>query len=43
MLRNIMTSAGIEDVTVMLFEGGRHEMLNENNRQHVFEAVSPLD
>lgn len=32
--------AGIEDVTVMLFEGGRHEMLNENNRQDVFEAVS---
>ncbi|WP_203246297.1 alpha/beta hydrolase [Sporosarcina beigongshangi] len=31
--------AGIEDVTVMLFEGGRHEMLNENNRQDVFEAV----
>ncbi|MFJ7933218.1 alpha/beta fold hydrolase [Sporosarcina sp. NPDC096371] len=31
--------AGIEDVTVMLFEGGRHEMLNEKNRQHVFEFV----
>jgi len=24
----------------MLFEGGRHEMLNENNRQDVFKAVS---
>ena len=32
--------AGIEDVTVMLFEGGRHEMLNENNRQDVCKAVS---
>ena len=32
--------AGIKDVTVMLFEGGRHEMLNENNRQDVFKAVS---
>ncbi len=32
--------AGIKDVTVMLFEGGRHEMLNENNRQDVFETVS---
>lgn len=31
--------AGIEDVTVMLFEGGRHEMLHEKNRQHVFESV----
>ncbi len=32
--------AGMKDVTVMLFEGGRHEMLNENNRQDVFKAVS---
>jgi len=31
--------AGMEDVTIMLFEGGRHEMLHETNRQYVFEAV----
>ncbi|WP_318615333.1 alpha/beta hydrolase [Sporosarcina sp. YIM B06819] len=31
--------AGIKDVTVMLFEGCRHEMLNENNRQHVFDSI----
>lgn len=31
--------AGIEQVTVLLFEGGRHEMLHEKNRQHVFETV----
>ena len=30
-------NAGIEDVTVFLFEGGRHEMLHEKNRQHVFK------
>ncbi|WP_342512524.1 lysophospholipase [Sporosarcina sp. FSL K6-1522] len=32
-------NAGIEDVTVLLFEGGRHEMLHEKNRQHVFNSV----
>ena len=32
--------AGIKDVTVKLFEGGRHEMLNEINRQEVFKTVS---
>ncbi|MFS0688019.1 lysophospholipase [Sporosarcina sp. 179-K 8C2 HS] len=33
------TDAGIEDVTVMLYEGGRHEMLNEVNREQVFNFV----
>jgi len=32
--------AGIKDVTIMLFEGGRHEMLNETNRLHVFESIT---
>ena len=32
-------NAGIEDVTVLLFEGGRHEMLHEINRLSVFETV----
>ncbi|MER2088614.1 MAG: alpha/beta hydrolase [Sporosarcina sp.] len=32
-------NAGMKDVTVMLFEGGRHEMLHEKNRRHVFKAV----
>lgn len=31
--------AGNEYVTVLLFEGGRHEMLHEKNRQHVFGTV----
>ncbi|MCM3709862.1 alpha/beta hydrolase [Sporosarcina luteola] len=30
---------GIEDITVMLYEGGRHEMLNEVNREQVFNFV----
>lgn len=29
--------AGLKDVTVMLYTGGRHEMLHETNRQEVFE------
>lgn len=33
-------SAGIEDVTLSIFEGGRHEMLNETNRQHVFTFIT---
>ncbi|KAA0966442.1 lysophospholipase [Sporosarcina sp. ANT_H38] len=32
-------NAGLKNVTVMLFEGGRHEMLHEKNRHHVFKAV----
>lgn len=31
---------GIEDVTLSIFEGGRHEMLNETNRQYVFNLVT---
>ncbi|BAQ10598.1 alpha/beta fold family hydrolase [Bacillus sp. OxB-1] len=31
--------AGVRDVTVLLFEGKRHEMLHETNRQQVFELV----
>lgn len=33
------TDAGIENVTVMLYEGGRHEMLNEVNREQVFNFI----
>lgn len=31
--------AGIEDVTVLLYEEGRHELLNEKNRAEVIRAV----
>jgi alpha-beta hydrolase superfamily lysophospholipase len=32
-------SAGMNDVTVLLFEGGRHEMLHEVNREEVFKTI----
>ena len=31
--------AGVRDVTLKLYPGGRHEMLNEPNRMEVFEDV----
>jgi alpha-beta hydrolase superfamily lysophospholipase len=33
------TEAGIDNVTVMLYEGGRHEMLQEVNREQVFDFI----
>jgi alpha-beta hydrolase superfamily lysophospholipase len=32
-------TAGIKDVSVKFYEGGRHEMLNETSRQEVFADV----
>ncbi len=32
--------AGIEDVTMKLYPGGRHEMLNENNKEEVYRDVA---
>ena len=31
-----MKSVGIEDIEMNLFDGGRHEMLNEVNRYEVY-------
>ena len=31
-----MKSVGIEDIKIHLFDGGRHEMLNEINRDEVY-------
>ena len=31
--------AGMKDVTMKLYHGGRHEMLNETNRTEVYEDV----
>ena len=31
--------AGVEDVSLQLYEGMRHEILNEENRQVVFEDI----
>ncbi|WOV86045.1 alpha/beta fold hydrolase [Sporosarcina oncorhynchi] len=36
---NQFVSNGIKDVTVMIYEGGRHEMLQETNRRDVFETI----
>jgi len=35
-----LTNAGLTQVTCKLFEGCRHEILNEINRQEVFEFIS---
>lgn len=34
-----LTSLGIKDVSLKLFEDGRHEMLNETNRKEVFAFI----
>lgn len=31
--------AGIKDVTLKLYEGDRHEILNEQDRQQVYEDI----
>lgn len=36
---NLMVSVGVRDVSMKLFEGDRHEILNEKNRQEVFEYI----
>lgn len=36
---DLFRCAGCKDVTVKLYPGGRHEMLNEINRQEVFEDL----
>lgn len=36
---NILKEAGVENITLKLFKDGRHEMLNEVNREEVFEFV----
>ena len=34
---NLYKKAGIEDVSIKLYKNGRHEMLNETNREEVFQ------
>ena len=38
-VEGMLRSAGCQDVTVKLYPGGRHEMLNEINRQEVFNDL----
>ena len=35
----LLRAAGAEDVSLKLYEGARHEILNETNRQEVFEDI----
>jgi alpha-beta hydrolase superfamily lysophospholipase len=35
----LFKEAGIKDVTLKLYDGGRHEMLNETNREEVYNDV----
>lgn len=34
-----MREAGIKDVTLKLYSGGRHEIINETNRAEVYEDI----
>ncbi|WP_110113091.1 alpha/beta hydrolase [Bacillus sp. CGMCC 1.16541] len=38
-LSNTYQSIGVENITYKLYEGGRHEMLNERNRDEVIEDI----
>jgi len=38
-VHDMYQKAGINDLTCRLYDGGRHEMLNETNRQEVFDDV----
>ena len=35
----MLRQAGVKDVRLTLYPGGRHEMLNETNRQQVYEDL----
>lgn len=37
---NQLKKAGLEDVVVYLFEGMRHEILKEKNKEHVYHVIS---
>lgn len=39
-LHALYVRLGIEDLTLKLYRGGRHEMLNEINREEVFEDIA---
>lgn len=38
-LHDLYIDTGIEDVTMKLYKGGRHEMINELNREDVYEDI----
>ncbi|WP_087972624.1 alpha/beta hydrolase [Oceanobacillus rekensis] len=36
---DIYQKAGLQDISIMLFTDGRHELLNETNREEVYDAL----
>lgn len=36
---DLLVKVGVKDIGIKLFEGGRHEILNEVNRKEVFEFI----
>ena len=38
-LQSALQQAGVKQVDLKLYEGGRHEMLNETNRQQVYQDI----
>ncbi|HLR69551.1 alpha/beta hydrolase [Virgibacillus alimentarius] len=36
---HLFRQAGLSDITTMLFENGRHELLSEGNKEEVFSAI----
>ena len=39
MAYNSLVGAGLENVRLKLYEGGRHELLNETNREEVMRDI----
>ena len=35
----LLKEAGLQDVTLKLYEGGRHELMNEINRSQVMDDI----
>jgi alpha-beta hydrolase superfamily lysophospholipase len=36
---NKFKQKGVQDINLKLYEGGRHEMLNETNRKEVYQDI----
>ena len=39
-VHNKLKQAGVKDLTLKLYEDGRHEMLNETNRKEVYKDIT---
>ena len=36
---DMLVAAGLENISLKLYEGGRHELLNETNRDEVMQDI----